>query len=67
MTGRILGVIAVIYGITGVQFNITPEFDQKVLEGDIYMKGRVRIYRLLLIALRVYKNKRFRKLVFNKG
>ena len=67
MTGRILGVIAVIYGITGVQFNITPEFEQKVLEGDIYMKGRVRIYRLLLIALRVYKNNRFRKLVFNKG
>lgn len=67
MTGRILGVIAVIYGITGVQFNITPEFEQKVLEGDIYMKGRVRIYRLLLIALRIYKNNRFRKLVFNKG
>ena len=39
MTGRILGVIAVIYGI----------------------------YRLLLIALRIYKNNRFRKLVFNKG
>lgn len=67
MTGRILGVLAVIYGITGVQFNITPEFEQKVLEGDIYMKGRVRIYRLLLIALRMYKNNRFRKLVFNKG
>ena len=67
MTGRILGVLAVIYGITGVQFNITPEFEQKVLEGDIYMKGRVRIYRLLLIALRIYKNNRFRKLVFNKG
>lgn len=67
MTGRILGVLAVIYGITGVQFNITPEFEQKVLEGDIYMKGRVKIYRLLLIALRIYKNNRFRKLVFNKG
>ena len=67
MTGRILGVIAVIYGITGVQFNITPEFEQKVLEVDIYMKGRVRIYRLLLIALRIYKNNRFRKLVLNKG
>ncbi len=67
MTGRILGVLAVIYGVTGVQFNITPEFEQKVLEGDIYMKGRVRIYRLLLIALRIYKNNRFRQLVFNKG
>lgn len=67
MTGRILGVLAVVYGITGIQFNITPEFEQKVLEGDIYMKGRVRIYRLLLIALRIYKNDRFRQLVFNKG
>lgn len=37
MTGRILGVVAVIYGITGVQFNITPEFEQKVLgRGYIY-------------------------------
>ncbi|MFR4337802.1 MAG: hypothetical protein ACLT33_06965 [Lachnospira pectinoschiza] len=46
MTGRILGVIAVIYGITGVQY-ITPEFERS-LEGDIY-ESEVRIYRLLLI------------------
>lgn len=33
MTGRILGVIAVIYGITGVQFNITLNLNRKCWKG----------------------------------
>ena len=55
-----------IYGLSGINMNITPDFNEKILEGDIYIKGRVRIYKLLMIVFRVYRNKRFRELVLNK-
>ena len=32
------------------------------LEGNIFMKGRITVFSILLIALRVYRNKQFRKL-----
>lgn len=65
-TGQLLMYISIFYGLSGIDMNITPDFNEKVLEGDIYIKGRVRIYKLLMIVFRVYRNKRFRELVLNK-
>ena len=65
-TGQLLMYISVFYGLSGINMNITPDFNEKILEGDIYIKGRVRICRLLMIVFRVYRNKRFRELVLNK-
>lgn len=65
-TGQLLMYISVFYGLSGINMNITPDFNEKILEGDIYIKGRVRICKLLMIVFRVYRNKRFRELVLNK-
>lgn len=65
-TGQLLMYISVFYGLSGINMNITTDFNEKILEGDIYIKGRVRIYKLLMIVFRVYRNKRFRELVLNK-
>ena len=66
ITGKILVYASVFYGFIGIDMNITPDFEQKIIEGSIYLKGRIRIYKLLLIAFRVYRNDRFRKLVFKR-
>lgn len=63
VTGKVLMYIAVFYGITGLNINIKPEFEEKIFEGDCYLKGRVRVITLLLIALKVYKNKRFKQII----
>ena len=65
-TGQLLMYISVFYGLSGINMNITPDFNEKILEWDIYIKGRVRICKLLMIVFRVYRNKRFRELVLNK-
>lgn len=65
-TGQLLMYISVFYGLSGINMNITPDFNEKILEGDIYIKGRVRICKLLMIVFCVYRNKRFRELVLNK-
>lgn len=63
VTGKVLMYIAVFYGLTGLNINIKPEFEEKIFEGDCYLKGRVRVITLLLIALKVYKNKRFKQII----
>lgn len=63
VTGKVLMYIAVFYGLTGLNINIKPEFEEKFFEGDCYLKGRVRVITLLLIALKVYKNKRFKQII----
>lgn len=65
-TGHILMYASILYGLSGIEMNITPDFDNKIIEGDIYIKGRIRIYKLLIIAFRVYKNERFRELVLKR-
>ncbi|MGN0329528.1 MAG: hypothetical protein ACI4D4_11195 [Lachnospira sp.] len=61
-TAKVLMYLSVAYGFMGVDMDIVPEFDKKVMEGNIFMKGRITVFSILLIALRVYRNKQFRKL-----
>lgn len=63
VTGKVLMYIAVFYGLTGLNINIKPEFEEKIFEGDCYLKGRIRVITLLSIALKVYKNKRFKQII----
>lgn len=41
-TGQILAALSVLYPIYGDNVEIFPEFEQKILEGDVYIKGHVR-------------------------
>ncbi len=41
-TGQILAALSVLYPVYGDNVEIFPEFDQKILEGDVYVKGHVR-------------------------
>lgn len=59
-TGKILGVISVIYGLTGALPEIYPEFEQEILEVDLIAKGRIRISYLLRLFLNVWFDKNFK-------
>ncbi len=56
-TGTQLGYISVLFPLYYDKVNITPDFSEKVLEGDIFIKGRIRVYNILYYACRVYFNK----------
>lgn len=44
------------YTVLPKNFLLHADFEQKVLEGDLLIKGRIQIYYLLIIALRLYRN-----------
>ncbi|SHI34842.1 DUF2953 domain-containing protein [Parasporobacterium paucivorans] len=62
-TGQVLGAIGVLFGFLGKGIRIQPEFDRSILEADVYMSGRIRVFNLLIIFLRSHFNKQFRKSV----
>lgn len=56
-TGQVLGGICAFYPLYYKQINISPDFTQNILLGDIDMKGRIYICFLGGTALNVYFNK----------
>lgn len=62
-TGKILTCISPFYGWYGKNVQIIPVFDEQVLEGEIVLKGRIRIATLLFIGFQVWQDKNFRTLL----
>lgn len=65
-TGKIAMYLAVLYGLLGTDINILPDFEQKIMEGEMQLKGSIRLFGIIIIALRVYMNKQFKKVVLKK-
>lgn len=64
LTGQMLGVIAAFCGMAGIMPNITPDFENKIFEGEVEIKGRIMVFILLKIMVKVYLSeeiKDFRK------
>lgn len=52
-TGEILGLAAVYMAMAGTTFNITPDFENRVLRGRIMVSGQIRASNLAFAVLRI--------------
>lgn len=59
-TGQHLAYLSIAFPLYCDKIDITPDFSRKVLEGNISLKGRIRIISLLSYALKVLLNKNIR-------
>ena len=59
-TGEILGAVYAMTFLLGVNITVTPDFENKVIEVQSSFKGRIRLFTLLIIALKAYRNKDFK-------
>ena len=66
MMGRILGVLSLFYPLYGENFTITPVFDHTLFEGEIALKGHVRLVHILIAAIQLMMNKKIRGLVLDR-
>ena len=62
-TGQILTYISPFYGMYAKTLSIEPVFEEKALDGELHIKGHIRVGTLLWIVIRVILNKNFRTLV----
>jgi len=63
-TGKILMYLSVIYGLTGLDMKINPDFEEEVKEGKILLKGNFQLIFLVIIVVKLFLNKKFKELVF---
>ena len=66
MMGRILGVLSLFYPLYGESFTITPVFDHTLFEGEIVLKGHVRLIHILIAGIQLMMNKKIRGLVLDR-
>ena len=61
LTGQILGAVAITYPLYGKGVAVYPRFEEKILEGNLRMKGRIVAACLLWQAWKIYRNPDVRK------
>lgn len=62
-TGQVLSVYGILYPLLGNHINITPDFEQQVLEGELFIKGKITLFKAVKTAGIVYFNKDLRRLI----
>ena len=64
--GRTLAVLSLFYPLYGECFTITPVFDHTLFEGEIALKGHVRLIHILIAGVQLMMNKKIRGLVLDR-
>ncbi len=62
-TATILAYYGMLYPVIGDHVAVTPDFDEKRIEGTVFIKGKVMLFPFVKAAIRVYFNKDIRKLL----
>ncbi len=62
-TGQVLAVYGILYPLIGNHIEIIPDFERQIVEGDLFIKGKITFFRLVKTAWIVYFNKDLRHLI----
>ncbi len=62
-TGQQLGYMSVALPLYYNKIEITPDFSRKIFDGDIFVKGRLRVFNILIYACKVVLNKYVKKTI----
>ena len=62
-TGQILTYVSPFYGLYAKHLELIPVFEEPVMEGELNLRGRIRIGTVLVLAVRIMFDKNFRRLL----
>lgn len=62
-TGQVLGAISMTYHRYQKSVKIVPDFNQEILEGNLYAKGRIRLFTLSIICIKLLVDENFKQLL----
>ena len=62
-TGQVIAIYGILYPLLGNHIDIIPDFEQQIVEGDLLIKGKITLFRLVKTAWIVYFNKDLRRLI----
>lgn len=62
-TGEVFAVAAMFYAKYGNSLILEADFEEEVLQAEVMARGRIRIFTLLIIAIRLIRDRNFRQLL----
>lgn len=62
-TGQITAIYGMLYPLIGHHVFLQTDFEEKIVEGDLYIKGKITVIVFLIAALKLYMDKNVRKLL----
>lgn len=60
LTGKILAALSMLYPFYGDNIRIQPDFENVIIEGNIYLKGKIRVIHVVRMAWNLVWNKNVR-------
>lgn len=66
-TGYALGTLYALYPVHGGNLIVTPDFDNKVIKGNVFVRGRIRGVHTVRTVIHLFKNKHLRNMIFKKN
>ncbi|MCM1122704.1 MAG: hypothetical protein NC416_08975 [Eubacterium sp.] len=62
-TGQILAIYGILYPLVGQNIQVVGDFERTHVEGNLYIRGKIRVFTFLKAAIRIYFNKDVKKLI----
>lgn len=62
-TGQVFGIIGMLMPLYGEHIQLEAVFDEKIMEGDLYLSGRIRLGTLAWFAIRLVMRREVRRLI----
>ena len=62
-TGELMGAVSILLPIYSYSVELSPDFEQKILEGEIEAEGRLRGWYMLVLAWNFFRNKNLRHVI----
>lgn len=62
-TGQVFGIIGMLMPLYGEHIQLEAVFDEKIMEGDLYLGGRIRLGTLAWFAIRLVMRREVRRLI----
>lgn len=59
-TGQVLAILSIIYPFVGDNMSVQPDFENKIFEGDVYIKGKLRMILPTIYLIKLILNKNVR-------
>ena len=61
--GQILSIYGILFPIIHDKITINPVYDREVIEGDLFIKGRITVFILIMAAIKIYFNRDYKRMI----
>lgn len=62
-TGQVLAVYGILYPLLGDRIRVTPDFDRQIVEGELFLRGKITVFKGLKTAWKIYFSRDLRRLI----